>query len=1245
MSVTWAVTSGNATLSVDSTVGFVGAGATMAANKVTCNTSGTVTVVSSHVPVAPPRGVAFEVEATASATLTVEIQVDTYDASNVHTNTTGALAEGYTATSGWHPLSGNCGTNVTLSGGPTTYCVTTLTAVMTVGQVFWFDNVHILATHGQIMVDWLNPSFGGTTPAGTDFSDITWATREDSAITMTRGRQDAVSDIQPGSASFQLLNDNGWFTASTTASPWHGNITLQRRVQVNATDETGVWHTRFDGNIAGIDYELDNTGNTNVATITCADVLAFLNREATLECVTKETILAIPPLYHWTLDDTGTIISCAESSGNAGPPLIGRPFGPYYNAGSATVGVALTTPLTSTLTMASGDCGVEVWADAINFGSAWNTQATTLVGPFRSPLSTPTWTPQIVSQTNNNQFNGTSGYGLVAKLPSALNSATQAFTIEAWMREDTALNVTDGVGPYVVFSLGNSYDGSCLVTGLYVYPDGAANNTPGGMYSRITAKQYPAAPAPHVINGYGRPTASGSASISAFDNPSSGQNAIFAHHIAVQVQPSTTGATLTLFVDGVQGDSFTLPAGQSYDTLVVGSAYGGWGCFDGSIGMVSLYNSALSPAQISKNATVGRVGLQGVASDAAIAYLATLSGVPSYWNALNVPTTEYDDTVATYTSGWSVGGGVAGNPYGGATHYSPNNGTTCTFTFTGTGCQVIGSVSNNHGNFYVTVDGGSAVNTTGYSPIAMDQQVLFDTGPLPNTPHTIVMTQNQNSAYLEVDAFIVTSATGLTLVDYLNTAGVTDLSAMQSMEGAEVGLLFANTLGQLVFHTRDWRMGYGAPAYTLKATAANASLGYGLDDQFVQNDFTIADTASMFSIDVINVNSSHPYGDYSSSATLPVPIYSSGYALRGLSENAYWSDDLVSIANWRTRSSSVAALRPKNVTIDLLTLDSAHDIITVSQVYAIDIDSMIALSSMPASMALDAGALEYFIEGIQETVGLNERSVTLYTTCASISRAWIPGDATYGQLDTTARLGISQYDASTKVQPLGKALAHEPGPPYWAPVFSTTMNNPALNGHAFVGDSDLKGISETLRNALSPPLCIAGLSSNTQATTAPANYLGQLAYDTVYVDTTEGLGAVPNWPSWYLCSVPGWYDIDATVQWASIAGQLCWMIVEQDELHVMRYSFGQGPIDSSNGLTGGTSINHKIPTFSDVKGAGGSLLVTNFSTSQYLGVGDMVTVGCYSGGNSLVTANGGSMISIRWTGVSPTDGSTQYQIL
>ena len=1239
----------NCTLSVDTAVGFTSATPSLTPQslKVTCTTTGTVSLkYTPHLPVRAPQGLPWGFHSLGSVPDSITATLDTYDASNAHTNTSSQTKT--LSTTIWRPLSGATGSNSALGGGATAYGILSVTAVMTAGDVMWIDTVGAFASNYQILIDWNNGSFGGAIPAGTDFVDLTGRSLLEGTTTITRGRQDAVSDVQPGSASFRFQNDDGWFTASSTASPWAGNIVLQRRVQINATDETGVWHTRFDGNIAGIDYAVDNTGNTNIATFTCADVLAYLNREAALYCVTKEVVLANPNLlYHWTLDDKGTVIACAESSGNNGPALLGRPYGPWYG-GSSTPGVALTNPLTSTITMASGDCGVEAWADAINFGNAWNTQATTLVGPHAAPISTPTWAPQLVSQTYNNQFVGTSGYGLVAKLPNALASATQGFSVEAWMREDTDTPQDQGLGPYTVFSLGNSYDGSCLVVGLYVSPDGLANNIPGGMTLTIQGKQYPAAPAPHVINGYGRPAATGSVSYGSYDDPISGQDGIFAHHIVVRVIPNATGATLTLFVDGVQGDSMTLPAGQAYDTLVVGSAYGGWGCFKGSIGLVSIYNAALTPTQISKNFTVGQVGLQGEASDAAMAYMATLSGVPSYWSNLNVPSVEYDDTVgaAVYAGTWYAGTDV--NSYGGSTQYTVG-GDTCTFTFTGTGCDLIGIARNDHGTFTVSIDGGPVVSSTGYNPssTSINQQVLYSTPPLPNTQHTMVITNTGSGPtyILEIDAFIVYSSTGLTLVDYFNTDGATDLSVMQSIEGAECGFLFANTLGQLTFHSRDWRMGYGAPAYTLKATAANASLGYGLDDQFVHNDFTISDTAGLFSIDIVNNDSAHPYGDYSSSATLPIPIYSSGYALRGLSDNAYWSDNLVSVANWNTRASSIPAVRPKNVTIDLLTLDSTHDVITVSQVYAIDIDSMIALSNMPVSMSLAARALEYFVEGFQETFGLLERSVTFYTTCASISRAWIPGDATYGQLDSTARLGISQYGSSLQVQALGKAHAHEPGPPYWAPTFASTMNNPALNGHAFVGDSDIKGISETLRNVLSPPLCIAGVQANTMTTMAPANFLGQLPYDTIFVDTTEGMGAVPNYPSWYLCTVPGWYDIDATVQWTGAAAQLAWMIVEQDEIHVMRYSYGQTPFDSTNGFV--SPYNHTIPTFTDVKGCGGSLQVTNWSTRQYLGLGDLVTVGCYrgSGSNSIVTANGGSMVSIRWVGIDAATATAGYQTL
>ena len=73
--------------------------------------------------------------------------------------------------------------------------------------------------------------------------------------------------------------------------------------------------------------------------------------------------------------------------------------------------------------------------------------------------------------------------------------------------------------------------------------------------------------------------------------------------------------------------------------------------------------------------------------------------------------------------------------------------------------------------------------------------------------------------------------------------------------------------------------------------------------------------------------------------------------------------------------------------------------------------------------------------------------------------------------------------------------------------------------------------------------------------------------------------------------------------------------------------------------------NTQIPSFTDVKGCGGSLQVTNWSTRQYLGLGDLVTVGCYPASGTLVTANGGSMISIRWVGIDAMTTSTGYQTL
>jgi hypothetical protein len=1091
---------------------------------------------------------------------------------------------------------------------------------MTAGQIFWFDNVHILASEVQVMIDWLNPSFGGTAAAGgNDFSDVTWAVRKDIGVSMSHGRQDAVSNVQAGSAAFTLQNEGayaGWFTAQCANSPWYPNVALQRRVQINVTDQTGAWHTRFDGNVAQLDYSLDVTGNTNDTLVTATDVLAYLNREVSLSCLTKEIILGNPSLqYHWTLDDQGTVLSCGESSGHGGPPLLGRAYGASYGTAK------------STLTLSSGSCGVETQADSLIF-VAQGHPTSYPPGPFTSPISVPSWVAQLADQTSAGTYVGNTGYGLTAKI-AAIPTATQSFTAECWIQPsiympiDTPPYGTDPVcGPFICLSLGNSYDQSCLNIGIWQSTLTGVLTGTGVNYWKVRAVQYAAPPGQTVSSGYGLPS-----EVAFIDGPNGLNNYqiplnttdIANHHFVASVVASTGGATLTLYDNNVALGTMVLPAGQVYDTVMVGSSYGGYGCFYGSIGLVSIYNAAFSSIDVNTNFAVGTVGYQGTPTDSAVGALATLAKVPSYWDNTSKPVIVDETDGSVVFSGWYAGGGN-GNPYGGSTQYIAAAGATCTFTFTGTRVAIVGPVRNDHGAASVVIDGGSPVTVSFFSNSALDQQIIATFGGLTNTSHTMVITALATGPFVEIDAFIVNYGAGLSLVDYFSTDGITPLACMQSVEGAEAGLLFADVTGRLTFHTRDWRMGYRAPAQVFPATSANVSLGYKLDDQFVTNDYTVSDSAGAFNIEITNLQSTSPHGDYSRSGQWPINILSSGYALFGLNDNALWPDDLVTLAHWYTQADSGSALRPASVAIDLLSPDTATP--SISAVYAIDIDSMISLTGMPASMSLDSAALEYFVEGIQETISLTKREVLFYTSGASTSRAWIPGDATYGVLGTTATVGVSQYETHA-VPAYGKQVPSEPGPPYWPTAVSTTMNNPALNGHGFVGERDIKGITEPLRTVLSPPLFVASVRAHVMAYTSlqPSAPVGQLLYDTVFVDNTEGMGAVPNWPSWYLVTVPGYYDIDASVVFASAVSGLAWMVVENAEVQAIRYGLGN-PTNST-------------ATCWSVTGASGYNTVQSLSTRLYLGLGDMVTVGVWQASTvGLALANGGSMMSLRWTGLS-----------
>ena len=1080
-----------------------------------------------------------------------------------------------TVAAGWTPLP-----FATVSPANAAFAALVVTASgASAGQSFALDLAYLAQSEVQILIDWNNPTFETGGSAGQLFMDVSPFVRFDQDITYTRGRQDALSQVQAGSATFQLQNDLGSFTRlSTTSIPASigGSVSLQRRTQINLADESGQWWTRYDGSISQIDYSFDDTGNTSVASITLTDVLSGLNRQDPLFCWTKEQILTDGPMFHWSIDDpgntggtgvvgAGAYGTAAETSGSNGPPMR------LLNTDStavATIAWQDTTGGVETLADAVNPNqldGSEFWAPGLNQpNNALRGLDSGTVGPFTTPLGGVYLTPVLTAQSSQNEFVGNNGYYLQAELPTALqtNNPNISYAFECYFTMDPAIgtHLSSHFGPYIQLGLGSSRQKSCIVAGLFP-------NSGSLTYQVLNYNQPPAFLGLNW-SGVAPPAAIGGASVAI------GADTIQRpHHLVINVSGSATGGFLAAYLDGVEVAGFTLLPGQVFDAITAGAAYGGAGAHFGGIQLVSVYPQELSPQQITLHCQLGQYGMWESPSDDALVQIASYASIPSFWSNLS------------------------------AQH------------------------------------------------------------------------------------------NGLTLMEYMDITGSNALTAMQLVAQAENGLLYADATGALNFHTRDWRMGYGAPDLILPEGSFDADMNYELVDQFQQNEAGVAGpgttgatgtqgasissstgniqqpTSTVASATVqagfVNQASQDEYGVYatnpvSSPISLPLITWSRAYAQLGIPSLSYWPDpNLIDVAAWNANSRADPFLFPGQLTIDLLTLDPTMTItetdnqgnvtqvpVGISNFYALEIDNMVTPNSAasPVSFPNVSGSLEWFIEGISETINQTKRTMTLYVSPAETQRAWVPGDPTYGVLGSTTRLGISQSDLSTP-QADGKDVAHDAGPPYWPPTFASTMNNPDGSGNAFIGAADMRGISASLQLALQPPMCTVTAISQTQSFTNGALSNPALQWDTVNVDTAGGMGLIPGWPNWYVCVVPGFYELSGSVVWsqtgaglAGYTGQAWFAIAERaaqalgaktgTPLTVGQYVCPVGEATRFNSL----SMNP----------------VQTGSTRVYLGLGDMVALCAeqnFTSARGLSTSPVGSMMSIRFVGLATSDDRVQINSL
>lgn len=482
-----------------------------------------------------------------------------------------------------------------------------------------------LAANIQILVDWSAPAIGAGSTAGSNWTDITQYVRLDSPISITRGRQDNISQVQPGKATFTVENNTGMFTPQKEGAAWKTDMGY--RVQINVADESGTMHTRFDGQIAQLNAAPSVNGEENLVTVSCTDVLGFLNRLPETMCWTVEYCRSLKPDLQYLLNEQaqsttssgGSIqqmIPVVDSSGNNGPALqpriySGISYAPTEGAGyQGTVSVALNYQ--------GGTSPVEAGVPNTSSFGTWDL-TTSLV--TSSPLPSINMAGTINASTSNLANTGGSAQ-FSGQMPFLLNTGgSNQWTALCWVWPDVTTQNYEYIDYCMAaLCLGSSKSGACIVAGAVPF---ANSDSGGGNY---------------YIQWYNNFLWAGT---SINQQAHTGDLTAAEYNGPYMLAITCNGDTITMTLGGnyygygieLGTASITVNSNLSFNTLNIGGMQGGGQGWIGNISNVCVYkDSALSTAQLTTLATYGAQGPYNVRSGTAVTTLIQqFTDIPSFW--------------------------------------------------------------------------------------------------------------------------------------------------------------------------------------------------------------------------------------------------------------------------------------------------------------------------------------------------------------------------------------------------------------------------------------------------------------------------------------------------------------------------------------------------------------------------------------------------------------------------------------
>jgi hypothetical protein len=129
--------------------------------------------------------------------------------------------------------------------------------------------------------------------------------------------------------------------------------------------------------------------------------------------------------------------------------------------------------------------------------------------------------------------------------------------------------------------------------------------------------------------------------------------------------------------------------------------------------------------------------------------LLDVAGTPGHLAPLND-----NDWRATYTGAWNVSNGRHLGDLGDDVHYTQTNGDAFSYTFTGTGIQVLSETDASEGNADVYVDGKKVQTVSGNGPTRLAQQAMVSITGLTKAKHTVRVVKTSGD-YLLIDGMTV----------------------------------------------------------------------------------------------------------------------------------------------------------------------------------------------------------------------------------------------------------------------------------------------------------------------------------------------------------------------------------------------------------------------------------------------------------------------------------------------------------